>query len=148
MVELPLPLLVDSLTPFNVCFFKDTAFPEDSSGHYYIVINKDHDRLLLVWIFSDWKSRQDRYLDQRDANCIVQVTKEEFDFLKYESGIDCNHYAYLTKEQLIQRIHPECKFEIIKRDIPQKIKQEIISAMKRSRIVPKTIRRLLPEQFD
>jgi hypothetical protein len=64
-------------------------------------------------------------------------------FLKKESVIDCNQPILIHKNKFSKIVDPEHKFEVVTRNIPKRIKEKIVKAIKASPIVKPFIKKLI-----
>lgn len=145
-MRLPNALIIDSLTDFCVCHFKDSNHAPEAPPHYYATIPVIDKSSLLISIITSKKENKIRYYSRVNKTALqsmVPVDEKILSFLSKPSIIDCNQVELIRKEELELRIDPKHKINVISRDIPVKLKDEIVEAIKKSPLVKPYIKNLI-----
>lgn len=133
-MEIPLPLEIDSLEGFSVCFFKDKNYAKKSPPHFYITIPTNQNSCLIICLISSKLEKRVAYYKKSNAKCLaslVKLQKTDLGFLKTESIIDCNNAEHIHRNELKNRVVPNT-YRLISRDIPNGLKYKIIEAIRLS----------------
>jgi hypothetical protein len=149
-VDLPLNLIIECLTGFCVCYFKDKRHSPESPPHYYVTVPITNDTSLLLCIITSQVENQMWYYRNVNVSAIsslVRVDQSSLPFLTKESFIDCNRAELIRKNEFIKIVDSKPCLEIKTRDVPDELKREIISAINKSPLVKSFIKRLIISNY-
>jgi len=149
-VDLPLNLIIESLTGFCVCYFKDKRHAPESPPHYYVTVPITDDTSLLLCIITSQVEKKMWYYRNVNVSAIsslVLVDQSSLPFLTKESFIDCNKAELIEKNELIKIVDSKPSLEIKTRDVPDELKRKIISAINKSPLVSPFIKKLIVSNY-
>ncbi len=144
-MELPYSVLIESITNFCVCKFKDINHSPDAPPHYYINVPIDDDNSLLLCIITSKIEKKIQYYPREAHRGFVFVNENRLSFLDRKCIIDCNNPILISQKELKDRIDNRYGFEIISRNIPSSLKKDIINSIKKSPVVREYIKKKLVE---
>lgn len=149
-MQIPPKLILNSITDFCVLFFKDKTHLDDAPPHFYLTFPINKNSSLIICIFtSKTRKRRDYYnaVNKKAVDCLITVNNDIFEFLnKEDSVIDCNKAELLSKEELINRINIkgyDC--DIKTRKVPGFIKKDVKTAIIRSPLTEKRLKKIIKE---
>lgn len=145
-MDLPQSLIAQSLQGFCICYFKNVQHEPNAPPHFHVTVPVNDDSSLLLCIITSQTEKKAWYYRKTREDAIeslVAINKESFPFLVKESLVDCNQPILVRKSKINDLIDPKCKFEVKVRDIPQEIKERIVTAIQKSPLVKPVIKKML-----
>ena len=145
-MRLPDNVVIQSISDFCVCFFKDTKFHKDAPPHFYINVPIDDDSSLLLCIITSKIEKRKKHCakaNRKALKSLVYVDNKTLEFLSKESIVDCNEADIVNKIELQKRIDPKYKLKVIERNIPDNLKIQIVRAIKDSPLINEYIKKRL-----
>ncbi|MBF0466112.1 MAG: hypothetical protein HQK88_11585 [Nitrospirae bacterium] len=147
-MELPAELIIEYLSDFCICHFKDCKHDPEAPAHYYVNVPiTDTSSLLLCIITSQVNSRQNYYyrLNPKAADSLVSIKKQDLPFTLKDCVVDCNSAELIKKAELLNRINPDIGFDIKEREIPSFLRNAIKQSVINSPLISKYIKKMLEQ---
>ncbi len=146
-MQLPDELIIDFLTDFCICRFKDKRHFSEAPPHHYVSVPINDQSSLLLAIFTSQLEKKSKYYQQTNKaalSSLEPVDQTILAFLKKPTIIDCNQAELIRKEELIhRRIDPKNGIEVVMSDIPADLKNKIVIAIKNSPLIKPYIKKLI-----
>lgn len=149
-MQIPPIVILDSITDFCVLFFKDKTHLDNAPPHFYLTFPVNKDSALIICIFTSQINKRRNYynaVNKKAVNCLITVNNDIFRFLDREGSIiDCNRAELISKEELIPRIDvTKYNCEIKTRDVPEFLKKDVKTAIIRSPLIEKRLKKIIKE---
>ncbi|MFH1674264.1 MAG: hypothetical protein ABIF87_12675 [Pseudomonadota bacterium] len=151
MIKIPFKIQLEiqlrGISGFSIAWFQDNTL-QNPGPHWYILIRIRNTENFLVIMITSQLARRIKYYKNTDkptaANCLVRVGNNEFPFLHKDknSAINCNVTEYLSIKEMVHRIDEEQGFKAEKEKVPTYLKREIVSAINKSPLQSKMIKKL------
>lgn len=139
----------DALKEFSIIYFKDTKLPTDVEPHYYLNIPVDDNSCILLCIITSQidgqKTHYKRVNNIKAIDSLITVNEKIIKCLKMECCIECNQAELISISDFKSRIDATVPLRVkaYQEDIPDKIKDKVIWAIKNSPRVKRYIQELL-----
>ena len=133
-MEIPYTLVIDNLTEFSVCYFKDKNHHAQAPPHFFVVIPIADARNLVISIITSKVEKRARFYDEKGQSSLVGVSPRNLCCLSKDSIVDCNQAEALSKRELLSRVDPTRGFRIGASgdQIDPSLKERILNAIKSS----------------
>ena len=145
-MEFPPEYIASTLTDFCVCYFRNSTHDSEAPPHYHITIPVSDDTCLLLCVITSQVENKAWYYQKTNKEALsslVSLSKRNLSFLRKNSLIDCNHPVLVHKNKFSKLVDPDHKFKVVARDIPEEVKEKIVTAIKDSPIVKPFIKQLI-----
>ncbi|MCX5783801.1 MAG: hypothetical protein NTW04_05120 [Elusimicrobia bacterium] len=140
-MEIPANIQIKSLDSWCVVFFNDKNFDSDAPGHYYIIIPCANENMALCIITSQGEKLRQIY-DSNAKASLVEITKQDFTFIKKPTVIDCNRAELLSKSELLERVE---NFRKTQEKVSDLLKKKMVLAIQNSFRIKAYIQESLPD---
>ncbi|MCX6807492.1 MAG: hypothetical protein NTZ80_01635 [Patescibacteria group bacterium] len=142
MINIPEDIFFDlTLEAGSVYYYFDPRLKKTEEPHYFVVLSKS-ERIILVCATSQFEKRK-KWVERCNlqASTLVIIAPDKNNGLKRDSLFDCNYYFEETRASLKQK-HKNKPIRL-KGRVSCGDLARLISAMKKSRLIPKEIKDLL-----
>lgn len=147
-LKLQILIKLKNISDFSIVRFQDKNL-QNPHPHWYIIIPiLSSDKFLVAIITSQHTKRAAYYKRTRQAqaaDCLVRISNNEFAFLSEDCAINCNATEYLDIKEIVHKVDEDKDFKIEKEKVPVYLKKEIVSAIIKSPLTAKFIKKLAKE---
>lgn len=149
-MDLPIDFIIKTFTDFCVCYFKDIRHDSSAPPHYYITVPVSDDSFILFCIITSQVENKLWYYKKKNEKALeslVRIDPNHLPFLTKISVIDCNMAELISRDEIVDIIDSKLDppIKVITRNIPDELKDKIISAIKNSPIVKPIIKKMIKD---